>query len=148
MNMEAVVHKETDAGNAYFTVSWSALTLADRFQIARSVPSVAGIFELYYMDKGKGLNLFQLGNAWYGGLRTWIRNATDPSLATVAEKRRLLTDFPCYYRYTASNSYRDILDVLFFLGETYFPKRKGRLHSGRYQNILVNEITPDKLTWK
>jgi hypothetical protein len=146
--MEAVVHKEVEAGNAYFTVSWSALTKADRFQIIRSVPAVAGIFELYYMDSGQGLNLFQLGNAWYGGLRSWIRSATDPSLVTRPEQRRILADFPCYYRYTASNSYRDIQDVLFFLGETYFPRRRDRRHSGRYMNIMVNEITPDKLHWR
>jgi hypothetical protein len=146
--MEAAVHKEVEAGNAYFTVSWSALTKVDRYQIIRSVPAVAGIFELYYMDDRQGLNLFQLGNAWYGGLRSWIRSATDPSLATQPGQRRILTDFDCYYRYTACNSYRDIVDVLFFLGETYFPKRRGRKHSGRYENILINEITPDKLRWR
>jgi len=146
--MEPAVRKEVDAGSAYFTVRWSALTKADRHQIIGSVPAVAGIFELYYMDRSQLLNLLQLGNAWYGGLRSWIRSATDPSLSTHPEMRRILTDFPCYYRYTASNSYRDILDVLYFLGETYFPKSRNRQHSGRYRYILVQELTPDKLFWR
>ncbi len=146
--MEAVLKKEVEADNAYYTLCWSPILKADRHQIIGSVPAVAGLFELYYMDKTEGLNLFHLGNAWYGGLRSWIRGATDPTVETDQKRRKILNDFPCYYRYCMSNSYRDILDVLFFLGDTYNPKNNPHRPSDRYQNIFVNEITPQKLLWR
>ena len=113
-----------DEGNAYFTVRWSPILKADRHQIIGSVPAVAGLFELYYQDKSGGLNLFHLGNAWYGGLRSWIRGATDPTVETDPGRRKILNDHPCYYRYCMSNSHPDIQDVLFFLGDTYIRREQ------------------------
>ncbi len=146
--MEASLNKEVNEGNAYFTVRWSPILKADRHQIIGSVPAVAGLFELYYQDKSGGLNLFLLGNAWYGGLRSWIRGATDPTVETDPGRRKILNDHPCYYRYCMSNSHPDIQDVLFFLGDTYFAGKNPHQPSGRYENIFVNEVTPEKLIWR
>jgi hypothetical protein len=146
--MEPLLDKEVDAGNAYFTLRWSPILKADRHEIVRGVPAVAGLFELYYMDKSGGLNLFLLGNAWYGGLRSWIRGATDPSVEIDPGRRKILNAYPCYYRYSMSNSHRDIQDVLFFLGETYFAAKNPHQPSGRYENVFVNEVTPQKLLWR
>lgn len=146
--MEATVSKEVDAGNAYFTLAWSPILKADRHQIIGSVPAVAGLFELYYQDKSGGLNLFHLGNAWYGGLRSWIRGATDPDVESHPGRRKILGTFPIYYRYSMSNSHPDIQDVLFFLGDTYNPENNPHHPSGRYENIFVNEVTPEKLIWR
>lgn len=146
--MEARVRKETDAGNAYFTLYWSPLKKADKFEIIKAVPSVSGIFELYFMDKRNGLNLLSLGNAWYGGLRNWIRTATDAELETNPFKRKILQTYACYYRYVPSNSYTDITDILYFLAGTYFPGENKSASSGRYLSIFVQEITEEKLFWR
>ena len=146
--MEAYLHKEVNEGNAYYTVSWSPILKADRHQIIGSVPAVAGLFELYYLDDSGGLNLFHLGNAWYGGLRSWIRAATDPSVEINPGRRRILAEHDCFYRYCMSNSHPDIQDVLFFLGDSYYAEKNPHLSSGRYQNIFVNEVNPQKLIWR
>jgi len=146
--MEARLSKEVDEGNAYFTLAWSPILKADRHQIIGSVPAVAGLFELYYQDKSGGLNLFHLGNAWYGGLRSWIRGATDPTVETDPARRKILNTYDCYYRYCMSNSHPDIQDVLFFLGDTYNRANNPHQPSGRYQNIFVNEVNPQKLLWR
>jgi hypothetical protein len=146
--MEALLKKEVDAGNAYYTLGWSPILKAERHQIIGSVPAVAGLFELYYKDKGGGLNLFHLGNAWYGGLRSWIRGATDPAVETDAHRREILTNHDIYYRYSMSNSHPDIQDVLFFLGDTYNRANNPHRPSGRYRSIFVNEVTPEKLIWR
>ncbi len=41
---------------AYFTLYWSKLTKADKYTITTSVPSVSGLYELYYEDYEKQLN--------------------------------------------------------------------------------------------
>jgi hypothetical protein len=146
--MEAALKKDVDAGSVYYTLCWSAVTKAERHQIIGSVPAVAGLFELYYKDKSGGLNLFHLGNAWYGGLRSWIRGATDPAVESDPRRREILKTHDVYYRYCMSNSHPDIQDVLFFLGDTYYRQSNPHQPSGRYKEIFVNEVTPEKLIWR
>ena len=88
--MEPKVTKNVEADNVYYTVFWSRLKKADRYEIITKVPSVAGLFELYYQDKHKKLNLFHLSKAWYGGLRNRIRKATDPDLEEDEKKKKIL----------------------------------------------------------
>jgi hypothetical protein len=144
--VEPHVNKDTDdKGDVYYTVFWSPLRKADKFEIISKVPSVAGIFELYYQDRHKQLNLFRVSKAWYGGLRNWLRKITDPALEEDAARRKILTTYPCYYRYTTLNSYADMSDILFFFAETYNRGRHKVSHSGRYAGIFVKEVSEDKI---
>lgn len=140
------LRKQTDDfKNVYYTIYWSALTKADKYEIIKSVPSVSGLFELYYMDKKKKLNLFFFAKAWFGGLRNSIRSLTDPLIEKNPKRRKVLENHDIYYRFCMTDSNSDMADVLYFYSLTYFPKKVPPSHSNRYVDIFVNEESPDKL---
>jgi len=143
--LEAKVTKLVKVPNVYYTVFWSRLEKADRYKIITKVPSVAGIYELYYQDKYKRLNLLRIAKAWYGGLRNWLRKATDPELEEDKKKKEILENNDCYYRCTVIHSYRDKSDILYFFAATYLPHQHKVVASGRYENIYVNEVSEDKI---
>jgi hypothetical protein len=141
-----VVKKLVDKkGSVYFTIFWSHLRKSDKYEIIGSVPSDAGIYELYSMDyKGK-LNLYFFGKSWYGGLRNELRVHMDPELETDAARREKLEKFDCYYRYSLVGSNDDMADILFFFAMTYFPGSQAYKPSGKYETIYVKEISSDKI---
>ena len=143
--MEPETTKLVEDPNVYYTVQWSRLTKADRYGIITKVPSVAGIYELYYQDKYKKLNLFHIAKAWYGGLRNGLRKVTDPELEEDETRRKILEENDIYYRYTVIPSYADMSDVLYFFASTYQPHTHQVVSSGRYENVFVNEISEDKI---
>jgi hypothetical protein len=143
--LEARITKLVEVADAYYTVFWSRLQKADRYEIITKVPSVAGIFELYFQDKHKQLNLFHIAKAWYGGLRTALRKATDPELEEDKTKKDILENHDTYYRYTVIPSYADMSDILYFFAATYRPHTHRVVASGRYENIFVNEVSEDKI---
>lgn len=134
-------------GEAYYTLVWSPLTKADKYEITMRVPSVAGLFELYKMDKDKKLNLLAVTHAWYGGLRSQLRAAVDPDATSDPVKKAELEDADLYYRYAVSDSLPDILDVVWFLHSTYFPADVRVEHSGRYTRVYLDEKAPDRVYW-
>jgi hypothetical protein len=142
--VEPIVRKRERNDSVYYTVSWSKLEKAEPHRISRSVPAVSGIYEIYYVDEKERFHLYEVSQAWYGGLRGQIREKTDPELEHDPRKREILDERDCYYRYTQVNSVDDILDILFFLFETYFPKMNRMKSSGRYRYIYVEEISRDK----
>ena len=139
------IKKQEDSGNVYYIVNWSALQKADKYDIIKTVPSVSGIYELYYMDEKKKLNLFYVSKAWYGGLRHSLRKLTDPELVRDPARHKVLNDYDCYYRYSLTNSYADMSDIIYFFARTYFPPSVKAEHSGRYIDIFVDEHSPDKI---
>jgi hypothetical protein len=139
------ITKEVDQGNAYYTLFWSPLAKADRHEIISKVPSVAGLFELYYQDEKRSLNLFFVSKAWYGGLRNWLRQATDPTLEIDKKRKEILEKYDCYYRYAIVDSYGDLSDLMYFFADTYFPHDHSVSSSNRYVNIYVREVSPDKI---
>lgn len=145
--MKPGISGKVDHGNIYYTLVWSPLTKADKYEVTLRVPSVAGLFELYRMDKDKKLNLLAVTHAWYGGLRSEIRAAIDPDATTDPVKKAELADAELYYRYAMSNSFPDILDVVWFLHTTYFPDDVRVENSGRYPRMYLNEKAPDRVYW-
>jgi len=143
--MEPKIVKEIEDDAVYFIIYWSRLTKADKYDIIRNVPSVPGIFELYYMDEKKKLNLFFLSRAYYGGLRNTIRQRTDPELEDDVDRRRVLNKYDCYYRYTVTQSHMDMTDILFFFKRTYNPNDTKVQDSGRFEQIFVEERSDDKI---
>jgi hypothetical protein len=142
---EAVVKKLVDRDIAYYTIYWSRLTKADKYTIINSVPSVAGIFEMYYMDEKKKLNLKRVSRVWYGGLRSRLRRLTDPELEEEPKRREILEKYDCYYRYSVIYSMDDMQDILFFFASRYTPGEEKVPHSGRYAEIYLREESPDKI---
>lgn len=142
---EPRITKQVDAGNAYFTVFWSPIRKAEKYDIIKTVPSVSGLFELYYQDAKKKLVLLYVAKAYYGGLQNEIRKRTDAELEDNPLRRKILEEHDCYYRYVPSHSYADLTDILYFFSSTYFPDKGLHEHSGRYSDIFVKEVMEGKL---
>ncbi|MBN2736968.1 MAG: hypothetical protein JXR70_08315 [Spirochaetales bacterium] len=142
--MKALVKKKEKDGSVFYLIQWSSITKADKYDIVRKIPSIPGIYELYYMDEKKKLNLFFFSRAYYGGLRNHIRKTTDAELETDLKRREILQKYDCYYRYSETASFADMSDILYFFSKTYFPDRDFE-HSGRYLDIFVNEVSDDKI---
>mgnify|MGYP000980731582 CR=1 FL=1 len=65
LELKPIIIKEEDKNDAYYTLTWTALTRADKYKVTTSVPAIAGMYELYYMDTHKRLNLLAITHAWY-----------------------------------------------------------------------------------
>lgn len=131
----------------YYSIHWSPLALAERWHISRSVPSVGGIFEIYWMDEQKHLRMLIIGDTHYGGLRSEIRRLTDAELATNSMIRETLENEEIWFRYATTNSATAMADLIWFFRKTYFPKDPGVEHSGKYKRIFIKESEPNKLIW-
>ena len=131
----------------YYYVQWSPLAEAERWTINSKVPSVAGVYEIYWMDAYNHLRMLAVGNTHYGGLRSEIRRLTDPELALDAKVRATLENEEIWFRYAPSNSSDAMTDVVWFFRKTYFPENPGVEHSGRFKKIFMKESAPDKLIW-
>jgi hypothetical protein len=145
MRMEPVVGKQVRGGDVFFTITWSPLAQADKFLINASVPAMAGIFELYYLDEKKKLRLICIQRVWYGGLRSRLRMVTDPELAEDPKRKELLETHECYFRYSLTNSSEDMADILFFFASNRPVARGCANPSGRYATVFVKEFSQNKL---
>lgn len=143
--MEFEITKQTKDNEAYFTVNWSALKKAERFAVIKAVPSMAGLFELYYMDDKGKLNLFYLGRAWIEGVRNKLRKLVDTTFDHHKQWNETLNTKKCFYRYALTDSYKDLVDVFYFFSQTYYPEESTAEHSGRYDMIYLKEVSPDKI---
>jgi hypothetical protein len=141
-----ITYKEKN-NEVHYSIKWSPLAKADRWTINAQVPSVAGIYEVYWMDDHEHLRMLSVGRTHYGGLRTELRRLTDPELNNDPEAKKKLEEEEIWFRYTTCNSALIMADVLWFFMKTYFPEKPGVEHSGRYEKLYMNESAPDKLIW-
>ena len=133
--------------DVYYYVEWSPLTVADRYIINATVPAIAGIYEIYWMDDHEHLRMLSVGNTHYGGLRSELRRLTDSELTLDPKARKILEDEEIWYRYAPTNSAAAMADVVWFFKKTYFPEDPGVEPSGKYKKIFLKESEPDKLIW-
>jgi len=145
--MDLGIIAQAKEDNVFYNVQWSPLSLAERWTINSKVPSVAGIYEIYWMDDHNHLRMMAIGETHYGGLRTEIRRLTDPELVTDPKTRQTLENEEIWFRYVPCNSVDNMTDVVWFFRSTYFPENPGVDHSGRYKKIFLKESAPDKLIW-
>lgn len=148
-DMNPTIQKKMFKGEPHYILTWSQLIKADKYKINNAVPAVSGVYELYKMDTEKKLNLLTVTHAWYGGLRSNIREAIDPINKTDPEIKKILEDdkTEIYYRYSCCDSFPDILDVVWFLHSSYFQKDVCVESSNRYTNFFLSEKAPDKVFW-
>jgi hypothetical protein len=146
MDVDYRITREEDGKDIYYTVRWSPFAAADKYEIARKVPAIGGIAELYYMDREGKLNLFCVQRSWYGGLRAVLRERCDPVLEKDPYRLSILVKWRdrIYYRWTSTESFADMADVMFFLVETACPGA-GPEASHRYEQIFLKEIDAGKL---
>lgn len=141
-----IIRQQRDR-HAVFEVRWSALRSADRWTIAKTVPAMGGVFELYWMDERKKLRLLRIADGRYGGMRSEIRRFIDPELEEDQRIRGILENYKLYFRYALTDSAQDMADVVWFFRKTYFPEDPGVQHSGRFDRIALKESAPDKVRW-
>ncbi len=145
--MECDIFARQRGKEIHYTVNWSALCKADRWSIAKCVPAVGGVYELYWMDERRALRLHRIGSARYGGLRSELRRLTDSELIVNAKEAALVAEKDIWYRYACTNSAAEMADVVWFLTENLIPGGSGLSHSGRYAAIALTENSPDALRW-
>jgi hypothetical protein len=141
------VHATEKGKDIHYFIKWSPLAIADRWTINAKVPSVAGIYEIYWMDDHEHLRMLTVGRTHYGGLRTEIRRLTDPELINDASAKKTLEEKEIWFRFAPCNSAMMMADILWFFCKTYFPENPGVEHSGRFEKIFMNESAPNKLIW-
>jgi len=136
------IRKSVKEGDAYYTVRWSPIANADKYNIVRTVPAMGGIAELYYKDSHGKLNLYMLARSYYGGLRATLRVATDLELEQDERRRAVLVEHEdeIYYRWSLVESQDDMSDVMFFFMTTHAPHTTPQAHSDRYGRIFLKEI--------
>ena len=143
--MDKTIIKRIKDNDAYFEINWSKLKKAERYDINASVPAESGVFQLYYMDNKKRLNLMYISRVWFGGLRSTIRKLTDPELEFDEKWKDVLLKYDCYYRYALSDSNKDMEDILFYFSEVLFPGLNKCIDSSRYNNIYLIEESLEKI---
>jgi hypothetical protein len=145
--MEFVISRRTNRECVYFTVYWSHISKADKYDIVRKVPAMGGIAEMYFIDERGKLNLFCVTRSWYGGLRSTIRALSDPLIEKDPYRKGILLahEKNIYYRYVLCESYADMTDIVFFFMETYSPGADAVEHSGRFSKIFLKEIDAEKI---
>ncbi len=141
--MKREITKRTKDNDAYYEIHWSGLKKAERYDIKASVPAESGVFQLYYKDDKKRLNLMYISRVWFGGLRSTIRKLTDPDLESDPKWKSILSQYDCYYRFSLSDSNKDMEDVLFYFSEVLFPGLDKCIDSNRYSNIYLIEVSPE-----
>ena len=145
--MDLGISSQEKGDNVYYSIKWSSLALAERWTINSSVPAVAGLYEIYWMDDHNHLRMLTIGQTHFGGLRSEIRRLTDPELSLDPKMREILENEEIWFRYTPSNSKSIMTDIVWFFRKTYFPENPGVEHSGRFRKIFLKESAPDKLIW-
>lgn len=144
---EPVIERMTRNQNVYFTVHWSPFQEADKYRINATVPAMSGVYELYYRDPYGKLVLHEVDYVWYGGLRSRLRKITDPELEEDLTKRKFIESNKFVFRFSLTENFKDMEDVVFFLGSSAnLPEKKRRADSGRFRNVYLRESSPNKLT--
>ena len=137
----ALVQKNEKGGFAYYTIHWSPMRKADKYDIQKTVPAMSGVYELYYKDSEGKMALFHFGKAWLGGLRAIIRELTDPVLLKQRpELLAIVSKHECHYRFVQSDSLPDMEDILSWIAVSCKRSEKEFPPSGRYAEIRVKEI--------
>ncbi len=143
MVLRASVKKRERRDRAYFTVGWSPLYPVSRYEIIASVPSMPGIWEIYWLEKSRKPRILKLGAAWHGGLRHSIREQTDPTLPAGMPLRAYLESGDCYYRFTIVESRLDLADLYSVVLSRRPVQQAAAKPTGRYREVRFSE--PDEV---
>ena len=137
----ALIQKEEKGGRAYYTINWSPMRKAEKYDIQKFVPAMSGVYELYYRNSEGDMTLFHFGKAWLGGLRAILRELTDPILLKQRpELLAIVSKHQCSYRFVQCDSLPDMEDILNWIAVSYKRSTKEFPPSGRYAEIRVKEI--------
>lgn len=141
------ISKGVKGADAFYTLNWSPLYKAEKYTVTTGAPSVSGIYELYKMGENRELCFLESAIAWYGGIRSNVRAAIDEDATQDPERKKILADAELYFRFSCCEIFADLQDVLWFMRLIYFPDETPPDDSGRYENIYLEENSPDNFIW-
>jgi hypothetical protein len=121
---------------AFYTVKWSYFIRLSKERIRSTVPSEAGIFQIYTYRAGM-LNLEGTHQAFYGGLRATFQEIIDEDCQISFPGKERFREEETYIRYALSSS-RDVLNDLLY-------HYRGKESSGRFKEIFVEESDTMKI---
>ncbi|NNM66470.1 MAG: hypothetical protein HKM06_00510 [Spirochaetales bacterium] len=124
---------------AFFRVPWTPLRLADRHDIALQVPSVAGLFQIFWEDGRKRLHPFASDTAWYGGVRTKLAEAIDVDHEHDPARKKILEEHRLFYRYAVCESWNDLQDLGCLYTMIEQPQKTPPASSGRFKTLHLSE---------
>lgn len=97
---------EKDLGAGYlYTVPWSPYGLMDRIVIHNRVPAESGIYQIW-VKEGSGVSLLTTETAFYGGLRSSLREIIDEMAPAGKSLRDRIGEREAWFRYAISPSRR------------------------------------------
>ena len=137
------VSKQIDRDIAYYRVIWSALFPSSRERIRNTVPSLPGLWELYWLEKSINPRMLKMGSAWYGGLRNELRVEADEGEYRNRGIREYLNSGDCYYRYTICEigaDLEELYEVIASIRRMPGPKTPP---ARRYADVRISE--PDEM---
>jgi len=129
---------------AYLSIGWSPLEPVSKYRINAAVPSMPGIWELYYLEHSRVPRLLKMGAAWRGGLRHKLRSEADPEAPANVQIRERLESGDCYYRYTICEIRDDLIDAYVVLASIRGVATGGVEGTGRYREVRIRE--PEEMT--
>ncbi|MBB6478676.1 hypothetical protein [Spirochaeta isovalerica] len=121
---------EIKAPVSYYRVHWSPFIRLSKERIRSTVPSEAGIFQVFLNKKGN-LDLLGTHQAYYGGLRSIFLEIMDEDCQVSFPDKEKLRSEETYIRYALSSSKDVLRDILHHF--------TGSESSGRFEEILVEE---------
>lgn len=127
-NIEVKEREET----AEFTLRWSPWGAMDKWVINRITPSEAGLFQLW-VTEGRGLVLLTTRSAFYGGLRSTLREIIDELAPPGRPMRNLIAERECWFRFSTTPIHSHLQKL-----EAWFDS--GSVHDEENREVLVNEL--------
>lgn len=134
-----VVGKQVHRNIAYYRIDWTPLLPVDRHRINSTVPSLPGIWEIYWLQNSRSPRLLKMGQAWYGGLRNELRLEADGEDIRNRDMKEQLLSGDAYYRYTLCEIARDleeVFDILLSIRGLASPEGPA---STRYRDVRISE---------
>jgi hypothetical protein len=144
MRRAPTITKRERRETAYISIAWSPLEAVSKYRINAAVPSMPGIWELYYLEHSRIPRLLKMGAAWRGGLRHKLRSAADPEAPANAQIRERLESGDCYYRYTICEIRGDLIDAYVVLASIRGVDTGEIEATGRYREVRIQE--PEEMT--
>jgi hypothetical protein len=138
VDVKPTVDKLTRNDSVYFTVRWSPMLPLDKHTVNWTIPSQAGLYEVYRNSDGRAMELVGRSRAYFGGLRNTLRGLIDTDSPYALNGELLDRTRDHWVRFALMDSSDDMDDILFFYagrGEVQ-PEQS---HSGRYRYVYVNE---------
>lgn len=133
-----LIHRE----RAFYTIEWAALEPVSRHSINAGVPSLPGVWEIYWLENARIPHLLKMGRAWYGGLRNVLRIEADGSALQNRDMQKELEGGDAYYRYTVCTiapDLEEVYDVLTTIRGVPSPPAPAK----RYREVRIQE--PDEM---